>query len=107
VVKAGTLDSLEGLRPQTEIYTDHAVKWLVPVASALCTESMTVEMRRGRESSQSGGDERTQMRKAMAMIAVRFERRERDAAILDVAFVEFATNESPGWAAIPPSSVPP
>jgi hypothetical protein len=34
VVKAGTLDRLEGLRPQTEIYTDHAVKWLAPVAGA-------------------------------------------------------------------------
>jgi hypothetical protein len=32
VVKAGTLDSLEGLQPQAEIYTDHAVKWLAPVA---------------------------------------------------------------------------
>lgn len=31
VVKAGTLDSMEGLRPQTEIYADHAVKWLAPV----------------------------------------------------------------------------
>jgi hypothetical protein len=30
VVKAGTLDSMEGLRPKTEIYTDHAVKWLAP-----------------------------------------------------------------------------
>jgi hypothetical protein len=34
VVKAGTLDRLEGLQPQTEIYTDHAVKWLAPVAGA-------------------------------------------------------------------------
>ena len=34
VVKAGTLDSMEGLQPQTEIYTDHAVKWLAPVAGA-------------------------------------------------------------------------
>ena len=33
VVKAGTLDSLEGLHPQAEIYTDHAVKWLAPVAA--------------------------------------------------------------------------
>jgi hypothetical protein len=32
VVKAGTLDSMEGLQPKTEIYTDHAVKWLLPVA---------------------------------------------------------------------------
>jgi hypothetical protein len=30
VVKAGTLDS----QPKTEIYTDHAVKWLAPVAGA-------------------------------------------------------------------------
>ena len=34
VVKAGTLDRLEGLQPKTEIYTDHAVKWLAPVAGA-------------------------------------------------------------------------
>ena len=34
VVKAGTLDSREGLQPETEIYTDHAVKWLAPVAGA-------------------------------------------------------------------------
>jgi hypothetical protein len=32
VVRAGTLDSMEGLLPTTEIYTDHAVKWLAPVA---------------------------------------------------------------------------
>jgi hypothetical protein len=34
IVKGGTLDSLEGLQPQTEIYTDHAVAWLGPVAGA-------------------------------------------------------------------------
>jgi hypothetical protein len=34
VVNAGTLDSMEGLQPKTEIYTDHAVKWLEPVAGA-------------------------------------------------------------------------
>jgi hypothetical protein len=34
VVKAGTLDNIEGLQPKTEIYTDHAVKWLAPVAGA-------------------------------------------------------------------------
>ena len=34
VVKAGTLDDMEGLQPRTEIYTDHAVKWLAPVAGA-------------------------------------------------------------------------
>ncbi|MGZ3283569.1 MAG: GFA family protein, partial [Xanthobacteraceae bacterium] len=34
VVKAGTLDNMEGLQPKTEIYTDHAVKWLAPVAGA-------------------------------------------------------------------------
>jgi hypothetical protein len=34
IVKAGTLDSMEGLQPRTEIYTDHAVKWLAPVAGA-------------------------------------------------------------------------
>ena len=32
VVRAGTLDDMEGLQPQTEVYTDHAVKWLAPVA---------------------------------------------------------------------------
>jgi hypothetical protein len=35
IVKAGTLDSMEGLQPKTEIYTDHAVKWLAPVAGAM------------------------------------------------------------------------
>ena len=34
VVRAGTLDNREGLQPQTEVYTDHAVKWLAPVAGA-------------------------------------------------------------------------
>ena len=34
VMRAGTLDSMEGLQPTTEIYTDHAVKWLAPVAGA-------------------------------------------------------------------------
>jgi hypothetical protein len=34
VVKAGTLDSMERLQPQTEIYTDHALKWLAPLAGA-------------------------------------------------------------------------
>jgi hypothetical protein len=34
VVRAGTLDSMEGLQPTSEIYTDHAVKWLAPVAGA-------------------------------------------------------------------------
>lgn len=32
LVKAGTLDSMEGLQPQTEIYTDRAAKWFGPVA---------------------------------------------------------------------------
>ncbi|MCA1300624.1 GFA family protein [Stappia indica] len=32
VLKAGTLDDLAGLRPQTEIYTEHAVDWLEPIA---------------------------------------------------------------------------
>jgi hypothetical protein len=32
--QAGTLDDMEGLQPQREIYTDHAVKWLAPVAGA-------------------------------------------------------------------------
>jgi hypothetical protein len=31
LVKGGTLDSMEGLQPQTEIYTDHAAKWLTLV----------------------------------------------------------------------------
>lgn len=34
VVKAGTLDNIEGLQPQAEIYTDHAATWLAPVAGA-------------------------------------------------------------------------
>ncbi len=34
VVKAGTLDNIEGLQPKAEIYTDHAVKWVTPVAGA-------------------------------------------------------------------------
>jgi hypothetical protein len=34
VVKAGTLDSLDGLEPKAEIYTDHAAQWLTPVAGA-------------------------------------------------------------------------
>jgi hypothetical protein len=34
VLKAGSLDSMDGLRPQTEIYTDHAVQWIAPVAGA-------------------------------------------------------------------------
>jgi hypothetical protein len=31
-MKAGTLDSVEGLQPKAEIYTDHAATWLAPVA---------------------------------------------------------------------------
>jgi hypothetical protein len=34
VLKAGTLDSKEGLQPKAEIYTDHAVEWLAPIAGA-------------------------------------------------------------------------
>jgi len=34
VVKAGTLDSMEGLQPQSEIYADHAVNWVAPFAGA-------------------------------------------------------------------------
>ena len=34
VVRAGTLDSMEGLHPQTETYADHAVQWFAPVAGA-------------------------------------------------------------------------
>jgi hypothetical protein len=32
VVRAGTLDDMAGLQPPTEVYPDHAVKWLAPVA---------------------------------------------------------------------------
>jgi hypothetical protein len=34
VLKAGTLDSKEGLRPKAEIFADHAVDWLAPVEGA-------------------------------------------------------------------------
>ena len=34
VLKAGTLDNVEGLQPKAEIYTDHAVKWLEPITGA-------------------------------------------------------------------------
>lgn len=34
VVKAGTLDELDAILPTQEIYTDHAVKWLPPIANA-------------------------------------------------------------------------
>ena len=34
VLKGGTFDSMDGLHPKTEVYTDHAVKWLAPVAGA-------------------------------------------------------------------------
>jgi hypothetical protein len=33
LVKAGTLDSMEGLQPpQIEIYTERAAQWLAPIA---------------------------------------------------------------------------
>ena len=35
VVRAGTLDNMEGLQPQTEVYTDHAPKWLAPIAGTV------------------------------------------------------------------------
>lgn len=35
LMKAGTLDSMEGLQPQIEIYTDRAVKWLAPAPGAV------------------------------------------------------------------------
>lgn len=35
VVKAGTLDSLDGLAPKAEIYTDRAVTWLAPIEGAM------------------------------------------------------------------------
>lgn len=31
LVKAGTLDNMDGLQPQIEIYTDRSVKWLPPI----------------------------------------------------------------------------
>lgn len=34
IVKAGTLDSVEAIKPQLEIYTDHAAAWFAPVAEA-------------------------------------------------------------------------
>jgi len=34
LVKAGTLDEPAGLRPQVEIYTDHAAAWQLPVAGS-------------------------------------------------------------------------
>ena len=34
VVKGGTLDDLEGLTPKTEIYAEHAVKWIAPIEGA-------------------------------------------------------------------------
>ncbi|WP_454689801.1 GFA family protein [Achromobacter aloeverae] len=35
LVKAGTLDEQDGLQPRVEIYTEHAMKWHVPVAGAV------------------------------------------------------------------------
>ncbi|MHC6227099.1 GFA family protein [Pseudomonas sp. X10] len=35
LVKAGTLDDQEGLQPQVEIYTEHAMKWHAPVIGAV------------------------------------------------------------------------
>nr|WP_311976921.1 GFA family protein [Bradyrhizobium diversitatis] len=34
IVKAGSLDSMEAVHPQVEIYTDHAVGWFTPVERA-------------------------------------------------------------------------
>ncbi|WP_336335693.1 GFA family protein [Pseudomonas putida] len=34
IVKAGAVDSLEGIRPQMEIYTEHAQQWLAPIPHA-------------------------------------------------------------------------
>jgi hypothetical protein len=34
IIKVGTLDDMEAIRPQLEIYTYHAVKWFTPVADA-------------------------------------------------------------------------
>lgn len=34
LIKAGTLDSMDGLRPQVEIYTERAVTWLEPISGA-------------------------------------------------------------------------
>jgi hypothetical protein len=38
IVKAGTLDSMEGLQPQREIYTDRAVEWFEPIEGAALFE---------------------------------------------------------------------
>ena len=35
VLKGGSLDRLEGLQPQAEVYTDHAADWLAPVTGAV------------------------------------------------------------------------
>lgn len=34
MLKAGTLDDLAGLKPAVEVYTDHAVDWIAPIAGA-------------------------------------------------------------------------
>lgn len=31
IVKAGTLDNIDGLQPQAEIYTERAAKWIAPI----------------------------------------------------------------------------
>jgi hypothetical protein len=31
-VKVGTLDDMESIEPQVEVYTEHAVEWFTPVA---------------------------------------------------------------------------
>lgn len=34
VLKAGTLDDVDGLQPKAEIYVDEAMRWVLPVAGA-------------------------------------------------------------------------
>jgi hypothetical protein len=34
MVKAGSLDDMSGLAPAVEVYTDHAVAWVSPIAGA-------------------------------------------------------------------------
>lgn len=34
MLKAGTLDDLGGVKPAIEVYTDHAVDWVAPIAGA-------------------------------------------------------------------------
>jgi len=53
-MKAGTLDSMEGLQPKTEIYIDHAVKWLAPVVGVANFAQNLWPLRTGGERRSSG-----------------------------------------------------